>query len=109
MPTYGYVCKSCNYTFDVVQSMRDDPLKVCPKCGKEIRRIINGGNGIIFKGKGFYITDKNDHGGPSGNDEKAVASLKETHEKTVETGSAPSPCANCPNSESPAYCPKAAS
>jgi putative FmdB family regulatory protein len=58
MPTYGYECKSCGYTFDVFQSMSDEPVKVCPECGKEVRRLINGGTGIIFKGSGFYVTDK---------------------------------------------------
>jgi putative FmdB family regulatory protein len=58
MPTYGYECKSCGHTFDVFQSMSDEPVKVCPECGKEVRRLINGGTGIIFKGSGFYVTDK---------------------------------------------------
>jgi putative FmdB family regulatory protein len=59
MPTYEYECKSCGHTFDVFQSMKDDPLKDCPQCGRELRRIINGGTGVIFKGSGFYVTDKN--------------------------------------------------
>jgi putative FmdB family regulatory protein len=58
MPTYGYECRSCGYTFDVFQSMKDDPVKTCPQCGKEVRRLINGGSGVIFKGSGFYVTDK---------------------------------------------------
>jgi putative FmdB family regulatory protein len=57
MPTYEYECKTCGHTFDVFQSMRDEPLKICPECGKELRRLINGGTGIIFKGSGFYVTD----------------------------------------------------
>jgi putative FmdB family regulatory protein len=59
MPTYEYECKTCGHTFDVFQNMSDEPVKVCPQCGKEVRRLINGGTGIIFKGSGFYITDKN--------------------------------------------------
>ncbi|MDR1325549.1 MAG: zinc ribbon domain-containing protein [Treponema sp.] len=58
MPTYEYECKMCGHTFDVFQSMSDAPLKTCPECGKELRRLINGGSGIIFKGSGFYVTDK---------------------------------------------------
>jgi putative FmdB family regulatory protein len=65
MPTYGYECKSCGHTFDVFQNMSDDPLKVCPECGKELRRLINGGTGVIFKGSGFYVTDKNKGSGGS--------------------------------------------
>jgi len=58
MPTYEYECKKCHYSFEVFQSMSDEPLKTCPKCGKEIRRLIFGGAGVIFKGPGFYVTDK---------------------------------------------------
>ena len=38
--------------------MSDEPLKTCVKCGKEVRRLIFGGAGVIFKGSGFYVTDK---------------------------------------------------
>jgi putative FmdB family regulatory protein len=58
MPTYEYICKDCGSSFEVFQSMRDEPLKSCPECGQEIRRVINGGGGVIFKGPGFYSTDK---------------------------------------------------
>jgi putative FmdB family regulatory protein len=58
MPTYEYECKSCGHTFDVFQSMKDEPVKICPRCGREVRRLINGGTGVIFKGSGFYVTDK---------------------------------------------------
>ena len=58
MPTYEYECKSCGHSFEAFQSMADDPLKTCPECGKEIRRVINGGSGVIFTGSGFYATDK---------------------------------------------------
>ena len=58
MPTYEYECKSCSHGFEVFQAMSEPPLKECPKCGKEVRRLIFGGAGVIFKGSGFYVTDK---------------------------------------------------
>jgi len=58
MPTYEYECKSCSHNFEVFQSMSDPPVKDCPVCGKEVRRLIFGGTGVIFKGSGFYVTDK---------------------------------------------------
>ena len=58
MPTYGYECNSCKHSFDVFQSMKDEPIKKCPECGKAVRRLINGGTGIIFRGNGFYVNDK---------------------------------------------------
>jgi putative FmdB family regulatory protein len=58
MPTYEYECKNCGHNFEAFQSMSEEALKECPECGKELRRIINGGSGVIFKGSGFYVTDK---------------------------------------------------
>ena len=65
MPTYEYECEKCDGAFECVQSMKDDPFKVCPKglCrmkkwGKgKVRKLISAGAGLIFKGSGFYITD----------------------------------------------------
>jgi putative FmdB family regulatory protein len=57
MPTYEYECLKCEYKFEEFQNMTDEPLKVCPRCGGKLRRLIGAGAGIIFKGKGFYQTD----------------------------------------------------
>ena len=56
MPIYEYVCDSCGYGFERIQSFSDDPLSECPRCGAEVRRVISP-VGIIFKGSGWYITD----------------------------------------------------
>ncbi|HTZ19559.1 MAG TPA: FmdB family zinc ribbon protein [Opitutaceae bacterium] len=58
MPTYEYVCLKCGKEFELFQSMKDEPLKICT-CGKKgrVRRKIGGGAGLIFKGSGFYATD----------------------------------------------------
>jgi len=65
MPTYEYICEKCDAKFEKVQSIKDAPLKVCPKelCGMKkwgkgkVKRAISSGAGLIFKGSGFYITD----------------------------------------------------
>jgi putative FmdB family regulatory protein len=58
MPTYEYVCSKCGHHFEKFQSMRDEPLRKCPKCKKAaLKRLVGGGAGLIFKGSGFYITD----------------------------------------------------
>ncbi|HOX33404.1 MAG TPA: zinc ribbon domain-containing protein [Spirochaetales bacterium] len=57
MPTYEYECNSCGKSFEAFQSMSDEPISSCPACGKKVRRVINGGTGIIFKGSGFYVND----------------------------------------------------
>jgi putative FmdB family regulatory protein len=57
MPTYEYECTKCNHKFDEFQRITDKPLSKCPKCKGKLRRLISGGAGVIFKGKGFYVTD----------------------------------------------------
>ena len=57
MPTYHYKCKDCAYEFEEFQSIMEDALADCPKCGGAIIRVISGGSGVIFKGSGFYQTD----------------------------------------------------
>jgi predicted nucleic acid-binding Zn ribbon protein len=37
--------------------MSELPLNNCENCGGEVKRLITGGSGIIFKGSGFYLTD----------------------------------------------------
>src|SRR5271166_4958803 len=63
MPTYEYACTKCGHQFEQFQSMRDEPLRSCPKCRKlALKRLVGGGAGLIFKGSGFYITDYKNKG-----------------------------------------------
>ena len=57
MPTYNYYCSDCESHFSYFQKMSESPLSKCKKCGGEVKRIITGGTGLIFKGSGFYLTD----------------------------------------------------
>lgn len=63
MPTYEYECLECKHRFDVFHSIKDDPVSICEKCGKEVKRVI-GPAGIIFKGSGFYVNDYKKGGEP---------------------------------------------
>ena len=62
MPTYDYKCLACGHTFELFQSMSSEPVKVCPECGGEVKRLIGPGAGPIFKGTGFYQTDYKNSG-----------------------------------------------
>lgn len=59
MPTYQYECRSCGHQIEEFQSIKADPLKLCPSCGKEeLQRKVGGGAATLrFTGSGFYITD----------------------------------------------------
>ena len=56
MPTYEYTCRDCGHTFEIVQSMLDEPLTMCPECGGSLRKVF-APPAISFKGSGFYSTD----------------------------------------------------
>ena len=89
MPTYEYECPKCGHAFELFQSMRDEPLKKCPKCKKNgVKRLVGGGAGLIFKGSGFYITDyKTKKGTPP----SEGAAAKPAESKPAESKSAATP------------------
>lgn len=107
MPTYGYQCLACDNQFEVFQSIKDDPLKVCESCGGELRKRVYP-VGIAFKGSGFYVNDyaaksksSGDEGGGGGTakaDAKPEAKTDANSETKTET-----------KSETKAEAPKAAS
>lgn len=57
MPTYEYECLKCGKRIEKFQSITAKPLEKHEHCGGKLKRIISGGSGIIFKGKGFYCND----------------------------------------------------
>jgi len=58
MPTYDYVCDACEHQFELFQSIKEEPKRKCPECGRlKLRRLIGPGAAIVFKGSGFYKTD----------------------------------------------------
>ena len=64
MPIYGYRCEQCGHELEVLQSMKDEPLRVCPNCMGPLRKMIYPA-GIIFKGSGYYTTDYKSPGSAS--------------------------------------------
>ena len=81
MPTYSYQCQSCGNIIDISQKMSDTTLKKCncDKCKKEsnVKRIIRGGSGMIFKGSGFYLTDYTEYGKSPKNPNKDLKEKKD--------------------------------
>lgn len=48
MPIYEYesknlnkACPHCSRRFEVVQQMQEAPLRVCPRCGQPVRKVIS--------------------------------------------------------------------
>ena len=87
MPTYEYECEKCGHKFEVFHSITAEPLKKCPKCRGEVRRLIGAGAGLIFKGSGFYATDYK----KKGKEEKKTESPKNSSCSAC----APKNCSTC--------------
>src|SRR5580700_10647810 len=90
MPTYEYVCSKCEHEFEKVQSIKDQALDICPKelCPRKpwgkgkVKRKINGGGGLLFKGSGFYITDYRSENYKSGAKKESESSKPTEASKT---------------------------
>jgi putative FmdB family regulatory protein len=98
MPTYEYKCKECEHSFEAFQSMKDDPLSICPECGGPVRRVLSGGAGVIFKGQGFYVTDKG-KSAAGGTGKKGATATANSN-----TDQAATPCSSCPAAVAGAPC-----
>jgi putative FmdB family regulatory protein len=55
MPIYEYRCTN-GHTFEVFQSMSEDPLAKCVECQAPAERVLSP-PAVHFKGTGFYTTD----------------------------------------------------
>jgi putative FmdB family regulatory protein len=76
MPTYDYECQECGYRFELFHHVGASPSQDCPECGGQIKKLIGGGCGLIFKGSGFYITDYKKKSTPEESSSKAQAQGK---------------------------------
>lgn len=52
MPIYEYDCPKCG-TFELSQSISDDPLKRCPHCRGKVTKLISA-SAFHLKGGGWY-------------------------------------------------------
>jgi putative FmdB family regulatory protein len=88
MPTNEYECTKCGHTFEAFQSISEKPISRCPECKGAVRRLINGGLGVIFKGSGFYSTDNKKGSALTGGN---GSSSKDKEKKTEATSSSEKP------------------
>jgi putative FmdB family regulatory protein len=80
MPIYEYKCESCGIAFERVQHFDDQPLRTCPECGGDVRRVLQP-VGVIFKGSGFYITDHRQVSSATSQPPKQLSEPKGSEEK----------------------------
>ena len=61
MPIYEYECLECGVHFDKLQRFGDPVPDTCPNGHSLVHRLLSQPT-IIFKGKGFYVTDNGRNG-----------------------------------------------
>ena len=61
VPTYEYKCTNDGSTFDIWQEV-GSPAPPCPTCGAPTKKVFQPPR-VIFKGSGFYVTDKRSESG----------------------------------------------
>ena len=90
MPIYEYQCTSCAYQFEQKQSIKDDPIKECPRCGKDVTKLISS-PAIMFKGSGWYITDYSDKMKPDAGGDSAEKPTDSSSDKSKAPATADKP------------------
>jgi len=89
VPTYDYLCDKCG-NFEFWQSIKDDALTVCPKCGSKAERQMSANVGFVLKGSGFYQND-----------------YKNSTQAPVKTDTPATPAAGCSSCSEKVSCPNA--
>lgn len=57
MPVYDFKCPKCEETRTQTLSIHENDFKAVCKCGEQMRKIFTPPP-IMFRGNGFYKTDK---------------------------------------------------
>ena len=41
MPVYEYECEECEKVFEMQQRISDEPLKTCPECQGQVKKLMS--------------------------------------------------------------------
>ncbi len=94
MPIYEYECKSCENVFEVQQRMTDNPLKKCPDCNGEVKKLISASS-FQLKGGGWYSDGYSSASNGNGKNDTSTAK-KETPAAPPCQKSGSEGCKGCP-------------
>ncbi len=101
MPVYEYECPQCDKVFEIQQRIADEPVRECPECGGEVKKLISMSS-FQLKGNGWYAdgyssTSRTDNGEKNGaskaDDKKTTPPAPSSPCKSEGTSAA---CQNCP-------------
>lgn len=102
MPIYEYRCPDCSHEFEEIQKMSDDPVRLCPVCGKENVTKLLSAAAFHLKGGGWA---NDNYGLKSGGGESSSGSAEST---TVSTPASTESSAPAKAAPAAAPAPKAA-
>ena len=103
MPTFDYICQSCQKVTEFILMAADPRPTKCPECGGKLHKCLSA-PAIQFKGSGWYITDyakrpadasaakattPATEGAAAAKEDKPAAPAKETSQEAVKETSAP--------------------
>lgn len=57
MPAYDYHCDACGSTYELRQGFDAETTHPCEECGKGTAKRVLTAPRVVFKGKGWYVTD----------------------------------------------------
>ncbi len=83
MPVYEYECSVCEKVIEVQQKIADEPLKRCPQCDGEVKKLMSMSS-FQLKGGGWYADGYSSTNG------------KKKAEKTAPACASGGGCAGCP-------------
>ena len=95
MPIYEYKCNACGHRFEKLQSFSEEPVKTCPQCGGEVRKLISRSS-FILKGSGWYATDYARKNG--GSSSTGSASSNSSSSKSSCSSCSATSCSGCSSS-----------
>ena len=100
MPIYEYQCQNCGRHFEKRQSVTEEPLLECEKCGGKLEKQWSL-SGFQFKGEGWYVTD---YAAKKGRTKTSSSSDKESSssESTTSSDSASKPKSETSKTKEPA-------
>ena len=80
MPIFEYICSACDYEFETLQGIRENPLTDCPVCLESSLQKKLSAAAFHLKGTGWYETDFKNSG--KSDDKSKKASDEESTPKT---------------------------
>ena len=90
VPRYDYKCDSCRKKYELQQSFSAEASHVCEKCGKGTATRLLSVPRIVFKGSGFYVTDKSGKSNKSFDDSDVTGSDTKFDSKEIDHAKAES-------------------